>query len=184
MVVMPSKENGEAEAKLLKLDLGCGESKHEGFLGVDLHAAGVDFKVDLTQFPWPWADASVDEVWCSHFFEHIDGPMRVKFMDELYRVLVTGGKATIVTPYWSSPRAIQDPYHKWPPVVEQSYLYFNKGWREANKLTHYLGIADFDFTYGYLADQETASKSQETQQFYVKHYLQAVNDLQVNLVKR
>lgn len=184
-----AKKNGKTEP--LKLDLGCGESKREGFLGVDLFCP-TDFKVDLMKFPWPWQDSSVEETWCSHFFEHIPGTQRIKFMDELWRILVTplpgkpetGGKCTIIVPYWSSPRSVQDPSHQWPPVVENSFLYFNKGWRDANKLNHYLGKCDFDFTYGYLADQETAAKSQETQVFYIKHYLNAVNDLQVNLTKR
>ena len=91
---------------------------------------------------------------------------------------------TVIVPYWSSPRAVQDPTHQWPPIVEQSFLYFNAEWRKANKLEHYLGKCDFDFTYGYLAEQDTANRSQESQQFWVKHYIGAVNDLQVNLVKR
>lgn len=184
-----AKRNGKAEP--LKLDLGCGENKREGFLGVDL-LANADLQLDLLKFPWPWKDGTIEEVWCSHFFEHIPGMTRIKFMDELWRILIaplegkpeTGGRCTIIVPYWSSPRAIQDPSHQWPPVSENSFLYFNKGWRDANKLNHYLGKCDFDFTYGYLADEETAKRNQETQVFYIKHYLNAVNDLQVNLVKR
>jgi len=178
------KKNGKAEpAQLLKLDLGCGENKKEGFTGVDLFAK-TDIKADLLKFPWPWRDNSVEELWCSHFFEHIPGPTRVPWMDEAWRILIPNGKLTIIVPYWSSPRAIQDPMHQWPPLSEQSFIYFNKEWRTLNKLNHYLGRADFDFTYGYLCDQETAQRNQESQQFYIKHYLQAVNDLQVNLVKR
>lgn len=188
------KANGKAAPS--KLDLGCGENKREGFLGVDLYAA-TDFKVDLTKFPWPFRDNSVEEVWCSHFFEHIPGLTRIPWMDELYRILINddgkgpdengivhGGTATIIVPYWSSARSIQDPSHQWPPIAEQSFLYYNQAWRTANKLNHYLGKCDFDFGFGYFADQETATKSQETQAFYVKHYLQAVNDLQVVLRKR
>ncbi|MBO0783172.1 MAG: hypothetical protein J2P37_30525 [Ktedonobacteraceae bacterium] len=173
----------EQPKELLKLDLGCGENKREGFIGIDLYAKA-DQTVDLFKFPWPWTDESVEEVYCSHFFEHIPGPARIPWMDELWRILVPEGKATIIVPYWSSPRAIQDPMHAWPPVAESSFLYFNKGWREANKLNHYLGRCDFDFSYGYLLDPETAMKNQELVTFYVKHYTQSVNDLQVNLVKR
>jgi len=169
--------------QLLKLDLGCGENKKEGFRGVDLFAAA-DEKVDLTQFPWPWADCSVEEIFCSHFFEHIAGPQRIPFMDECYRILIPKGKMTIIVPYWSSPRAIQDPMHMWPPVAESSFLYFDKGWREANKLTHYLGTCDFEFSYGYSLDPETALKTQDVQYFHVKHYINAVSDMQVNLTKR
>jgi len=169
--------------EILKLDLGCGETPVSGFKGVDFYAKA-DFKVNLRKFPWPWKSDSVSEVWCSHFFEHIPGPERIPFMDELYRVLIPGGKATIITPYWTSARAVQDPTHAWPPVAVSSYLYFNKGWREANKLTHYLGKCDFDFSYGYLLTPETASKEKEAQEFFIKHYLDAVSDLQVVLTKR
>jgi hypothetical protein len=80
-------------------------------------------------------------------------------------------------------RAIQDPFHCWPPVAESSFLYFNKDWRDANKLNHYLGTCNFNFTYGYLLDPETAGKAQEVQYHYIKHYTGAVSDLQVNLEK-
>ena len=173
-------ENGKAT--LLKLDLGCGENKREGFTGVDLYAQA-DVKCDLMQFHWPWQDSSIDEIWCSHFFEHIAGPMRVRFMDEVWRILVPQGKMTIICPYWSSPRSIQDPMHQWPPISEQSFLYFNKGWRTQNKLNHYLGTCNFDFSFGYLLEQDTAQRTQEAQYFYIKHYVNAVNDIQVNLTK-
>jgi predicted SAM-dependent methyltransferase len=113
------KKNGKAE--LFKLDLGAGENKREGFLGVDLYVP-TDLKVDLVKFPWPWKDATVQEVFCSHFLEHVPGPTRIPWFDELWRILVPSGKATIITPYWASMRAIQEPTHQWPPISESSYL--------------------------------------------------------------
>ncbi len=167
----------------LKLDLGCGEVPREGFTGVDLYAKGAK-KVNLFKFPWPWKSNSVEEIHSSHFFEHVPQIIRVRFMDEVYRVLIPGGKATFITPYWSSMRAVQDPTHQWPPICEASYLYFNKKWREDNKLTHYLGKCDFDFTFGYSADQEMASRDQNVQAFWVKHYINTAQDLQVVMTKR
>lgn len=169
--------------KLLKLDLGCGANCKDGFEGVDLYN-GAKHHLDLRKFPWKWKSGSVEEIHCSHFLEHVPGPERIPFMDEVWRILIPGGKATFIVPYWSSPRAVQDPTHAWPPLTEQSFLYFNKGWREQNKLEHYLGKCDFDFTYGYLAEQDTANRAQEAQMFRIKHYLSAVNDLQVVLTKR
>lgn len=171
----------------LKLDLGCGQSKRDGFTGVDkFKAPGVDVVYDLLKMPWPWADNSVAEAHCSHFFEHLPALQRPAFMDELYRVLVVGGSATIVVPYYNSMRAIQDYSHQWPPVAESSFLYFNKGWREANRLTHgvYDLKSDFDFTYGYVFNPQWASRAEETRTFAVAHYTNAVMDLQVNLTKR
>ena len=56
---------------LVRLDLACGQTPQEGFEGVDLYSEQAKHKVDLLKFPWPWADNSVDEVFCSHFIEHI-----------------------------------------------------------------------------------------------------------------
>lgn len=177
-IVAPPKE-------LLKLDLGCGQNKRPGFKGVDIwDGEGVDFVADLFKTPLPFETESVSEIFGSHFFEHVPQDRRFPLMDELHRILVSKGTITFITPYWASQRATQDPTHMWPPISEQTYLYFNKQWREMNKLTHYGVHCDFDFVYGYILDPETALKNPETQQFWVRHYLQAVNDLQVTLTKR
>jgi len=176
----------QKEVKPLLLDLGCGDSKREGFIGVDIaKTPSVDIVYDLTKFPWKFAKTeSVSEVFASHFVEHLDGPERIKFMDEVYRILVPGGKATFITPYYNSVRASQDPTHKWPPVSENTYLYFNKAWRDQNKLSHYPIKCDFDFGYGYAQDPLWATRSQESRDFANKHYTNAILDLQVVLKRR
>lgn len=107
-------------------------------------------------------------------------------MDELYRVMKPGAKASIIVPYGQSNRAMQDFTHAWPPVIAESFLYFNKGWRETNKLTHgeYSMKCDFDFGYGYVLDSEVQLKSQETQAFAIKHYVNSAVDLHLTLTKR
>jgi hypothetical protein len=170
-----------------KLNLGCGMRRIEGFLGVDMEKTPVtDFVWDLTKTPWPVDDGVVDEAACEHFFEHLTGPQRVKFMEELYRMLKPGAKTQVVTPYWSSMRAVQDFTHQWPPVCEYSFLYFNKGWREQNLLTHgpYDIKCDFDFGYGYGLDGDFMVKNNELQLYGVKHYNNVANDLIVTLTKR
>ena len=129
-----------------------------------------------------YRDGSVKEIVCAHMLEYVPARQRNKLMEEIYRVLVPGGKVTVVVCYWSSPRAIQDPALEWPPFCEQSFLYFNRGWREANKLPPLK--CDFDFTYGYQVDQETAARGSDTQPFWIKHYLNTASDLQVVLTKR
>lgn len=133
----------------MKLDLACGQRLPEGWTGIDLVALpGVDFVHDLKgAAPWPVPDASVEEARCHHFFEHLDGRQRVRFMNELWRVLVPGGTCEFVTPHGYY-RQVQDPDHAWPPVVPGTYYYYNRPWLEANGLSHYRdlhGIAcDFD----------------------------------------
>lgn len=175
------------EKKLIKLDLGCGDNKKEGFKGVDkFETPSVDIIHDLLSFPWPFEDESVDEIHASHFFEHIPQADRPKFMDEIYRILIPGGKAAIITPYYKSPRATQDFTHQWPPISEETYLYFNKNWRVTNKLTHgyYSMLCDFDFTYGYSVDPIWSLKNDELKNFAMKHYWNVIADLWVTLIKR
>jgi hypothetical protein len=88
-------------------------------------------------------------------------------MDELHRVLIPGGKATIVVPYWTSPRAIQDPMSQWPPFSEHSFLYFNKTWRDANAAGYDM-TCDFDFVYGFVLDPETNLRTADVHSFWIK----------------
>jgi hypothetical protein len=170
---------------VVKLDIGCGQSKAEGFVGIDaVKCDGVDIVHDLRVVPWPIDAESVEEARCMHFFEHLTGAERMIFMDELYRVMQRGAKVAIQVPYWSSARAIQDPTHQWPPVSETSFLYFNKGWRVDNKIDHYPIACDFDFTYGYALDPAWVTRHHEAQAFAVSHYLNAARDLVVTLTRR
>jgi hypothetical protein len=171
----------------IKLDLGCGDRKQDGFIGVDKYkTASTDKLVDLFKFPWPWKDGTVDEVHCSHFFEHVPAAVRPKFMDELHRILKKGAKATIICPYGGSVRSMQDYTHEWPPIFAESFLYFNKKWRTENKLTHglYAMTCDFDFGYGFSLDADLVVRSNETQSYAMKHYFNAATDIQVTLTKR
>ena len=174
---------------LLKLDLGCGQNKRKGFIGVDKFACeGVDVVCDLndSRQPWPWNDNSVGEVHCSHFFEHVSALIRPTFMDELWRVMAHGAKALFITPFARSYRATQDFTHAWPPITEQSYLYFNKGWREANKLTHgyYDMKCDFDWMYADAMLADWAGKHEQQRAFAREHYMNVVEDLHVTLIAR
>ena len=172
-------------ATALKLNLGCGKSKMDGYTGVDISPdCGADIVHDLAVFPWPFDDDSVDEVHASHFLEHIAGPDRMAFMNELWRVLKVDATATIITPHGNSNRAVQDPTHQWPPIVESSYLYFNRKWREDNFLDHYPITCNFDFSYGYNIENPWASRAQEAKDFALRHYLNVAADLHVILTKR
>lgn len=107
-------------------------------------------------------------------------------MDELYRVMKKGAKAVITVPYGNNVRAYQDFTHAWPPVYAESFLYFNKKWREENKLTHgaYAMKCDFEFGYGYAMHPDFVVRAQEVQQFALAHYTNVASDLQVTLTKK
>ena len=142
--------------RMVRLDLGAGTNPRQGFESVDLHA-DANHKVDLFKFPFPadkWADDSVDEIFCSHFAEHIpareirledlsvDNPMTrerflgqdmfLAFFDECYRILKDGATMTVVVPSHRSDRAFWDPTHR-RFIAQQTFLYLNEEWRKVNR---------------------------------------------------
>lgn len=168
-----------------KIDFACGDNKRKGFFGIDkFKTPSTDAVWDLLELPWPIADGSVKEANCSHFFEHVPAAMRPKFMEELYRVMEKGAQVRVVVPVGD--RMFQDFTHQWPPVVVGSFLYFNRKWREAQKLEHgeYAIDADFDFTYGYTLHPAIAKRDAEYKQHAVQFYPNAATDLIVTLTKR
>ena len=144
---------------------------------------GVDQVVDLRQ-PWPWEDRSVEEAHCSHFIEHLTGPERMHFVNELYRVLVPGGKCTLVTPHWSSARAYGDLTHQWPPVSEFWFYYLNKAWRELQAAHNDGYTCDFDVSAGYTMQPDLAAQDLESQRFALKNYKDAAQDIVATMTKR
>ena len=54
----------------MKLNLGCGDKKIDGYTNVDV-CGEPDVLCDLSQFPWPFESNSVEEVFSSHFLEHV-----------------------------------------------------------------------------------------------------------------
>jgi SAM-dependent methyltransferase len=95
----------------MKLDLGCGLKKKEGFTGLDrLALPGVDIVCDLDREPIPLPDDTVDEVHTMHFLEHTADLLAV--MQEVWRVCSDGARVSIVVPYFNSIGAYRDPTHR------------------------------------------------------------------------
>jgi SAM-dependent methyltransferase len=175
---------------MVKLDIGCGKNKREGFVGVDQYAMeGVDIVHDVRQ-PWPWEDNSVEEVHCSHFLEHLTQLERVKFFNELYRVLKPGAKATIITPHWASNRAYGDPTHQWPAVCEMAYYYLSSEFRTSqtphtdSKWNPDGFNCNFDATWGYSLNPSIVSRNQDFQQFALANFKEAAQDMIATLIKK
>lgn len=168
----------------MKLDLGCGKNKREGFIGVDSIAfEGVDQVVNLTT-AWPWEDGSVEEVHCSHFVEHLTAEERIHFVNELYRVLSPGGKCTLITPHWNSCRAYGDLTHKWPPVSEFWFYYLSKEWRATNAPHNDGYVCDFECSWGYSLHPAIVTRSIDNQQFALQNYKEAAQDIICTMVKK
>ena len=84
---------------MLKLNLGSHNKRIEGFTNVDvLDLPNVDIRHDLTEFPYPFEDNSVDEILMEEFLEHIPFRYSVGVLKECHRILKEGGKLSIQVP--------------------------------------------------------------------------------------
>lgn len=187
----------------LKLDLACGLNVCEGFEGVDLYGDKAKHKVDLLKFPWPFKDASVDELHCSHFLEHIHArevedrdlaaslkagtfflgqDMLFAFMDEAYRILKPDSWMTVIVPSGRSNRAFQDPTHR-RFFVQETFLYFAEEWRKMNGLSHYRSNCNFACNIVHTLPQEEMLRSSDAQQERFQHYWNVTIDWVAKLKK-
>lgn len=184
------------------VDLACGQNKvtlerlglKEGkIIGVDI-AGDCDVTHDLfNQFPYPFEDNSVDEIFSSHFIEHIpmeyvdiNGKSKDKlfaFIDECYRILKKGGKMTLIFPHCLSTRAFQDPTHR-RFIPAMTAYYFNKQWRDVNKLDHYNVECDFDFVIGEAVNGNWINRAPEAKAFAYQTYWNVVDDLHFIMTKK
>lgn len=172
----------------MKLNLASGKAPREGWFNVDLSAdCNPDQVVNLLKFPWQFKPMrngllgnSVEEIYCSHFLEHI-GEELIPFMEECWRVLKPGGTAHFVCPYYTSIRAWQDPTHK-RPISEFTFHYFSQKWLKTNGIDHYNIKADFDIEeIRYHYPNEMKNMDENEVQWLRQHAWNIVTDFEVIL---
>ena len=120
----------------ISLDIGCGENKQPGWVGMDIRQLeGVDIVHDLNSHPWPLPDECVSRSLASHVVEHIPPVMMfdgrthflfMEFMDEVWRVMKVGGQFAVIVPHANSVGYSQDPTHC-NPCNEVTWAYFSPG---------------------------------------------------------
>lgn len=83
------------------LNIGCGHDYHEGWINLDCHSKGrIEILADL-ETGLPFKDESVDYVYASHILEHIKTV--TDLIQEVHRILKTGGHFEIYVPYGMTP---------------------------------------------------------------------------------
>ena len=93
------------------LDVGCGNDKLPGAIGIDRSAdTKADVVHDLDSFPWPFEADAFDVIRCQDVVEHLDDVIRV--MEELHRIAKPGAEIRIRVPHFSSVQAYTDPTHR------------------------------------------------------------------------
>lgn len=81
----------------IRLNLGCGAARRDGFVNVDLRPEVADVVADVRSLSL-WADESVDEIHADDVLEHFPAAQTQAILREWRRVLVPGGTLTIRCP--------------------------------------------------------------------------------------
>lgn len=113
----------------IRVDLGCGNAKREGFIGLDyVEGPQVDHVLDLTKDRYPFDDDTVDEVFSAHFLEHIEVPNHV--FSEISRICKDGARIEFWTPYAFSEEAFL--YGHLHHLTELQWMHFCVSHRDAH----------------------------------------------------
>ena len=95
------------------LELGCGDNKVEGAVGLDnIALSEVDIVHDLLHFPYPIKANSFDTIYLRHVIEHFNIDNINNIMNECYRILKKDGQFFVNVPHIFSIAAFTDPTHK------------------------------------------------------------------------
>lgn len=110
----------------MKLDIGCGGFKRDGFIGVDIHPSA-DIQADLEKglSDLDLDDCTVDEIWADNVLEHITN--LIKLMNDIYYVLKPKGILNIRVPLANTTGSLKDPTHV-RQFVPESFDYFDLAW--------------------------------------------------------
>jgi SAM-dependent methyltransferase len=98
----------------MRLNLGCGFDKREGWLNVDRFAhCQPDRLMDLETTPWDLPSDAFEHVLLKHVLEHLGTafPVFAAVMRELYRVTAPGGLVEIHVPHVRHDSFWTDPTH-------------------------------------------------------------------------
>jgi hypothetical protein len=120
------------------IDLGCGLSKIEGTIGIDVkNLPGVDLVINLDSFPWPFKDSEVERVYTRHYLEHSNNI--IQCIKEIHRIVVSNGLIDITVPHFASDNFHSDLTHL-TPFSYRSFDHFS-----VNGSVSYNYYEDFKF---------------------------------------
>jgi len=118
----------------MKLHLGCGTKKLEGWINIDsVEACQPDLLHDISA-PLPYDDMSVDEILAEDLLEHFDKYLRFVVFYEWVRVLKVGGKVTLQVPNF---KKILFKYFKFGYDNFVDFLFGENMWESKTYIGHY-----------------------------------------------
>jgi ubiquinone/menaquinone biosynthesis C-methylase UbiE len=177
----------------MKLNIGAGDIKLEGYVTVDYDSnTNPDYVVNLEKDPLPFDNNTVETVVAHHILEHL-GEGYFHCLKEIYRVCKPGAIVDIRVPHPRHDSFLADPTHRRPITIVGLQLFskkFNAHCREqgyaSSRLGEYFGV-DFEILdYRYIPDDSARTKFQTftAQQIedYANDHNNIISEIHVKLV--
>ncbi len=130
----------------MKLNLGCGNARLDGWINVDREAVLKPDQVwNLERLPWPWPESSADEIMLKHVLEHLgqQTDMFLGIVRELWRVCRNDARITVEVPHPRHDGFLSDPTHVRPILPSMLALFdqsLNRRWVEEGVPNTPLGL--------------------------------------------
>lgn len=134
----------------MKLHLGSGDKKYNGFINIDYDkSVNPDFCIDIETERLPFDNDTVEEVIAHHVLEHLgDGYFHA--LQEIYRVCKHGAIIDIIVPHPKHDTFLNDPTHRRAITADGLWLFSKKYNDEsikqnvaASRLGHFYNV-DFE----------------------------------------
>jgi predicted SAM-dependent methyltransferase len=181
----------------VKLNLGCGFDKREGWLNADGFAGcEPDLLMDIEATPWPLDSDAFEHVLMKHVLEHVGETFEVfaAVMRELHRVTEPGGLVEIHVPHVRHDTFWSDPTHVrafTPLTFAMMSKRQNRAWIEARaNYTMLAMVMDVDFEVesvvqmydpAWAAKVKSGEMTQEALREAAAHSWNVARELQVRL---
>lgn len=97
----------------MKLNLGCGYKKLEGYVNVDKYKTSATDLLCNLEYLWPWASSTIDEIILEHSLEHMGETVSGfrQIIQEMYRVCKNNAVIKITVPHFRHDNFWHDPTH-------------------------------------------------------------------------
>jgi len=83
----------------MKLNIGCGETKLEGYINIDIEESiKPDLVLDVRKQNLPYEENSVERITCLHNIEHIEYKYHFWILQQFYKVLIPDGFLILAYP--------------------------------------------------------------------------------------
>ncbi len=133
----------------IKLELGAGNRKMEGWTSVDLHG-NCSLSLDLTK-PIPFPDNSVSMIYSSHLLEHFEYSELIKLLAECLRILKPGSSFSACIP---NARIYLNAYHDAKSFAPAIYCRYEPAYNFNSPIDYVNYMAYMAGHHKYMFDEE------------------------------